>query len=614
MSLSITTQPAANSLNAAYRPIVLQVGLTAAMPVVYCDIYINGIFYKSLSSTAPGLTIRFDLQIESQEYLTRFLAANGGSAILAASPLAISIFCKVRGSSTDTNGFVLVDSPIPIQATGGTPAVAGGGVESNTFYVINSTLQNEDLQDLAEHLNLFKSGTWDTNCWPLSHRVAGYRINSSDYFPIVTTDKIPVCVTGHFTMKDGSTITKSTCDSRPSCPIVTGIVITSTDNGNGTQSIQISWNTPDPLLTSISIQYRVSGSGAAWTSVSGSVTSPRTITVPVNLYDIRLLVQGNCQDTFSTVYSNIGPCLLASMASQSLPDGMSGEDYSASLPISGTGPFTLDSVAGVPAWLTTFEISGSNLVLAGAPGVDDVGDVNITGNILNCSSGSYPINLAFSIQEAAPLNVTLQLLSSPNSLKAFVEGGVPPYTYEFNCVPTGPCNSYSISNPSGSTSASEIDSNISYVLYSGTTYAFTCTIIDSVGNSATSNTVTTAACLVPWTYIDMHDGSVKQLKEIEIGMMLRDNNKVLMKKEHEVAELYIINSGLLITSRGHVNIMADGTTKQTYNLKKGEELFGHILIEDIQLIFGKFKVIDLATSNGTYFANGVLTHNKFACP
>lgn len=53
---SIIQQPATNSLNAAYQPIVLRVQATSATndpipPVVYCDIYVNGVFYRSLSNT-----------------------------------------------------------------------------------------------------------------------------------------------------------------------------------------------------------------------------------------------------------------------------------------------------------------------------------------------------------------------------------------------------------------------------------------------------------------------------------------------------------------------------------------------------------------------------------
>src|SRR4051812_39242800 len=75
-------------LFAAYRPIVVEVrdgtaefGTVVAIPIVYLDIYISGVYYKSLSATSSRLVEffgvgtyfrrvwTFDLQDAMQEYL-----------------------------------------------------------------------------------------------------------------------------------------------------------------------------------------------------------------------------------------------------------------------------------------------------------------------------------------------------------------------------------------------------------------------------------------------------------------------------------------------------------------------------------------------------------------
>jgi putative hemolysin len=54
---SILIQPDASSINSAYRPIILRVLASSNNigvpnpPVVYCDIYINGTFYKTITRT-----------------------------------------------------------------------------------------------------------------------------------------------------------------------------------------------------------------------------------------------------------------------------------------------------------------------------------------------------------------------------------------------------------------------------------------------------------------------------------------------------------------------------------------------------------------------------------
>ncbi len=86
---SIILQPAANDLKAAYRPVTLTVSATATgggtPPVVYCDIYVNGTYYKSLEKTQYTVSgqWKFDIQDACQEVLESNIAANGGTNSVA---------------------------------------------------------------------------------------------------------------------------------------------------------------------------------------------------------------------------------------------------------------------------------------------------------------------------------------------------------------------------------------------------------------------------------------------------------------------------------------------------------------------------------------------------
>lgn len=198
---SIISQPGAGQLQAAYRPIVLLVSVTATNgavqpPVVYCDIYFGNVFYKTLTRTQPKRVNtmdsewQFDIQDAAQEYLSKYLPENGGSAITEAGSSFTKAFCKLRSSGINTAGFIEPEDVAPIQSTSSTPAVNGTGTKTNDFFIINATLQHTDNQDLATHLSNFRTGSWAANCWPLTHRPKYYIVglDKSDYFPAIVPD------------------------------------------------------------------------------------------------------------------------------------------------------------------------------------------------------------------------------------------------------------------------------------------------------------------------------------------------------------------------------------------------------------------------------------------
>jgi hypothetical protein len=215
MSIAITSQPATNSLNAAYRPVMITVSITPAAPVMYCDIYFADVFYKTISKTQGTY---FDIQDAAKEYLKKVLAPRGGTAIINAAALITKCYVKVR-SSTITDGFLVPDAPIPVQGTATTAPVSGGGTQSNTFYIVNSALQHIDNQDYPQHLSFYKTGTWGSGTFPLTHRSKGYQVNKggSDYFPIIS-DTVPSGLTLHYHLRSTGEWLSISGGSGPSDP------------------------------------------------------------------------------------------------------------------------------------------------------------------------------------------------------------------------------------------------------------------------------------------------------------------------------------------------------------------------------------------------------------
>lgn len=207
MSVNIITQPAANSVVAAYRPIrflldanQLPTGSGPAV-VVMADVYLDGVYYSSVSVTdySPLVIFLFsfyffeiDIQDKIQEYLTSkfarmYEATNGDMEDKTMlENFSCSVQVKFREGYVDTNGFTQMYATAPVQGTKFTAPVAGTGTAtSNTFYALNATLTHEDNPNLGLHLDSFKDPFQAT--YPLSHRPnfmpsIGKRIGNGKYF------------------------------------------------------------------------------------------------------------------------------------------------------------------------------------------------------------------------------------------------------------------------------------------------------------------------------------------------------------------------------------------------------------------------------------------------
>lgn len=198
-----------NTIQAAYSPILFTVeddgtsgGSSPVPPVVYCDVYCDGTFYKTISSTSPTAIVgilsfwKFDISGISQEYLTTKIPDITSTAMVAAGAgqgMTVA-FCKFRNSTIDAFGIVTPQATIPIQATIDSAAVAGDGFVADSFIIVNAALQVMDSVNLEDQLSVFRITSFpgtvvNTNnrVYPLSYLING-KIYANDWglFPFIT--------------------------------------------------------------------------------------------------------------------------------------------------------------------------------------------------------------------------------------------------------------------------------------------------------------------------------------------------------------------------------------------------------------------------------------------
>lgn len=160
-----------------------------------------------------------------------------------------------------------------------------------------------------------------------------------------------------------------------------------------------------------------------------------------NIYAVNVKFQ---QDT---VYVNTGccdkipiinlECLPPVIAEILLPEGVAGVAYSATIPIAGTGPFTIGTFI-VPDWMTV-AIVGSNFVLTGAPETEDVGTFSVDLSVEN-TCGSDAVELTSSvIASCVPVQIAEVVL--PDAVEAV------PYSFNVPITGSTPYNIGSITKP-----------------------------------------------------------------------------------------------------------------------------------------------------------------------
>lgn len=243
-----------------------------------------------------------------------------------------------------------------------------------------------------------------------------------------------------------------------------------------------------------------------------------------------------------------------------------------------------------------------------------------------CSSSKPYVDLSFAdiscpsvqlVSVSEPLTVLLGRTSG--TLNANIQGGTPPYSYTFDIRKvSGDCEGHTIDAPSGTSSLNNVSTGYTVTYYGGTVYGFKVTVTDSALNTIESDELTLIACLVPETLITTINGVKKPLELIKVGEMLSVDNYVTSWEEKYVPELFVINDGALKCSGSHVHILSNKDLIETEFLSVGDKLISEegkgIDVVKIEKISGRFRVINISTTNQTYVANGILTHNKLQCP
>lgn len=395
---SIINQPAANSINAAYRPIVLRITATktngdAIPPVVYCDVYINGSFYKTHSLTQytkknlSNTEWEFDIQDSLQEYLGKKLGVNGADQIIEAAPVISTVQCKFRSSGIDSEGFLQTEGTAPIQGTVGVDPIAGTGTASNTFFALNATLQHEDNQSLASHLSYYRNRVWSVNSYPLTHRNDRYQIckNQSDYFPIVT-DKDIGTIQLNYRYRGQSSFTALNYNLE--CTAL---------------SFESTTDLPNSAVGN-TYSFFILLSGTAPFTIS-SVTKPSWMTIELvnlaGLWHIKFsgtpdvggtgipvsLTVSNCCEAINLVINktiDISSCTPVAFASTTdMPDPVLNTPYVFDLTLSGTLPYNFEN--GIyPSWMTA-NIVGNQIQFRGTPTEANIGTgLEVSMDIYNC--------------------------------------------------------------------------------------------------------------------------------------------------------------------------------------------------------------------------------------
>lgn len=416
---SIISQPSTNSIKAAYRPVIIRVSATRTdanprPPVVYCDIYFNDVFYKTLSKSKNILLNisdsewQFDIQDAAQEYLGKFLGENGETTVVEATPIITKAFCKIRSSGYDSDGFIVTENTAPIQGTGDTPPTSGTGTQTNTFYIVNATLQHEDNQELEDHLETFKNGTWAADAWPLSHRPNHYHIcpQDSDMFPIINGGEAalmslvlhyqPCGETDYITVEENLPCTAASIVGSPALPNATVGVAYS-------YSFEVAGTAPFALGSIVKPDWMTIAISGTTVSFSGT---PLIGDIGTNIavgFDIQNCVghgpggslsgsgmfggDESFDDEIDVVVASSCTPVTISGGAPVFPDITIGDTYDFDITLLGDAPFALSDVVK-PSWMT-IELTGSTIHVGGTPDGTHVGTaIPVSFTVSNCSGAN----------------------------------------------------------------------------------------------------------------------------------------------------------------------------------------------------------------------------------
>lgn len=304
----ITYQNPTESIQAAYNPIIFRCKATVQNPTpeyykpeaVFCDIYVEGIYYKSLWKTYPILDIgmepeyEFDIQDAMQELLLFNLPELGRKDVQTFKNTIKTVFVRFRNSHI-VDGYTESEQAEPVQGTNTSAPVEGGGIQSNSFYVINAGIQPTEPQDMTTLLNLFKTGSWQLNVFPLTKRPKLFRLcrTDSSYFPIISNVK-PGIICVKIYNDDGGFIEH--CVDIKECPVIEDLSYTIEQVGVN-QKFIFDWQLPDgyEVAINLTVFYKTHGY-AGWLTQVVDINPTTEITLPLGKYDFKFKLNGDCQE------------------------------------------------------------------------------------------------------------------------------------------------------------------------------------------------------------------------------------------------------------------------------------------------------------------------------
>lgn len=198
MPATITLQPEINQLLSAYKPVVIACTATTATgdvpALVFCDVYINTVYRRTFFSSKAGANGEyvFDIQDAIQEQLSHFMPPMDGKKIEITIDSRVEVFVKIRTSKINAAGLLEPEESEPIPGTEETQPIAGQGVQSTKFIVLNILIQNEENQDLVALLKSFRTNSWNDEALPLTRRNKTNLLTNSQssFFPFITEKTI----------------------------------------------------------------------------------------------------------------------------------------------------------------------------------------------------------------------------------------------------------------------------------------------------------------------------------------------------------------------------------------------------------------------------------------
>jgi hypothetical protein len=415
---SIISQPSSNAIKAAYRPVVIRASATRTdadprPPVVYCDIYFNDVFYKTIAKSKyiqlnpTNSEWQFDIQDAAQEYLSKFLADNGEPTVVEATPIITKALCKIRSSGYDSDGFIVPEGTIPVQGTGDVPAESGTGTETNTFYIVNATLQHEDNQELADHLDTFKNGTWASDAWPLSHRPDHYRIcpQDSDSFPIINGGTVAITsLVLHYRPCNETEFIEVEANLPCEAVAIVGTpsLPDAVENTAYSYSFEFTGTTPAYLINVEKpgwMDIEIVGNTVVFSGMPTGDDIGTNIPVGFDIVNCAGSFQGSGSPSGSgfdeTSFDDLidvteaDDCTPVSIdgGAPAFPNITVDETYDFDIELLGTAPFSLSNVVK-PSWMT-IELSGSTIHVGGTPDNTNSGtDIPVSFTVSNCGGSS----------------------------------------------------------------------------------------------------------------------------------------------------------------------------------------------------------------------------------